>query len=118
MEIAENKLRFKDPRKKKEIILFYRDPTVDDWIAYWAERATGYSEGEEPKSRLERHFRIQFDFGKRILTGFETSDGILKDISMDDPEWKEKLGQKIPQFIMTLGSKVFAEEDLDAEKNF
>jgi hypothetical protein len=118
MDSEPNKLKFKDVDGKGEIVLLYRDPTVDDWVSYWAQNTAGYVEGEERQIRLEKMYRAKFEAGKRVLTGFSASgEGILPGISMEDPDWKEKLVQKVPQCIGLLGQEVFMEAQLSTEKN-
>ncbi len=118
MDPAGNKLKFKDPNGKMEIVLFYRDATVDDWVAYWADNTASYVEDDGKKTRLEKMYRAKFEGGKRILTGFSASgEGVLQGISMEDPEWKEKLAERAPQFIGILGREVFWEGEFKTEKN-
>ena len=114
----QNKLKFKDPDGTREIVLVYRDATIDDWIEYQARNSADYDEKDPREVRFKKMFRSQFEAGKRILTGFSASgEGILKGLSMEDPQWKEKLEKKIPQLLITLGRQVFETEDFDAEKN-
>ncbi len=114
-----NKLRFKDTDGKREVVLFYRDPSVDDWISYQAKRSVSYTDEPDREAKFKKIYRAQFEAGREILTGFSAAgDGVLTGISQEDPDWKEKLAAKIPQFILALGRQVFEMEDLDAEKNF
>jgi len=117
MEI--NRIRFKNPDTGEEIVFDYRDPEPDEWIKYSARITAIYSvDNEDKEVKLEKILKTQFEMGSPLIEGFSGSSGIFKNLTIENPDWKEILKKKATQLIILFAQEIFERKNFDIEKNF
>jgi len=120
-----NELTVQDNRSKSTIVLYYRDPTTKENVAYSNEMYQ--RKGRKVVTRLGE---TRQKYGSRILTGFREGDFVKnesgqqiplssdKESKFHDPEWKKLLQERASDMIEILAIHVFespVEESSDIE---
>ena len=105
-----NKLTIGDTRSGSEIILFYRNPTTDEEVAYRKEIYIN-----DGKKVVYEPWGARLKFGQVIITGFREGDfGIDGKPIASDPaspnyyaDWKQLITDTASDLLMALSTAVF-----------
>ena len=109
-----NELTVQDNRSKSTIVLYYRDPTTQENVAYSNEMYQ--RKGRKVVTRLGE---TRQKYGSRILTGFREGDFVKieggqqislssdKESKFYDPEWKKLIQERASDMIEILAIHAF-----------
>ena len=115
-------LVFKEKDGMGRIVFIYEDPKADERIKFAAAMGNIYRGKDVDQVSFEEITKLQFDFGKKILSSFRV-EGIPSDIS-SDPEspqfrsdWKDLLSDRAFDLVIALCQNVFGMGGYLPEKN-